>query len=57
MKSMRHDHLNATTTEVVARLQGTWHADVEAYDAVQQEILRMADTLTEGIVKQFPKQF
>ena len=47
-------HLSTTTSEVVARLHKDWDADVRAYDAVYDHILKMADALTDGIVKQFP---
>jgi len=52
-----HEHLNLTTQEAVARLHGDWAADVKAYDAVQQQILMMADALTMGLVKQFTEKF
>jgi len=57
MKSMMHEHLKLTTDEAVARLHGDWAADVKAYDAVQEQILKMADMLSMGIVKQFPNKF
>ena len=57
MRSMMHDHLNLTTKEVVARLQGDWAGDIKAYDDVHQQILHMADGLSMGIINQFPKQF
>lgn len=57
MRSMMHEHLDLTTQEAVARLHGDWAADVKAYDAVHQQILKMADQLTMGVVKQFPDKF
>lgn len=57
MRSMMHDHLKLTTDEALARLHGDWGADVRAYDAVHDQILRMADMLTIGIIKQFPNKF
>ena len=56
-KKMMHDHLNATTNEVVAHLGKDWKADVAAYDAVHAQILHMADMLSAGIEKQFPEKF
>jgi hypothetical protein len=57
MQEMMHRHLDLTTQEVVARLQGNWNADVAAYDKVHLEILEMSDVISEGIVKQFPARF
>jgi hypothetical protein len=57
MKKMMHDHLDLTTAEVVARLSKNWTADVAAYDKVHDEILKMADMLSAGIIKQHPKKF
>jgi len=57
MDSMMKEHLQLTTAEAVARLQGHWAADVAAYDRVEREILGMADMLSNGIVAQFPDKF
>jgi hypothetical protein len=50
-------HLNLTKNEVVARLQGNWEADVEAFDQIFTEILTVSDVLADGIVTQFPDRF
>jgi hypothetical protein len=50
-------HLDTTTAEVVARLHGKWDDDVAAFDAVYAHILKMADALSDGIIKQFPEKF
>jgi hypothetical protein len=57
MKMMMHDHLKYTTDEAVARIKKDYKADVAAYDKVHDEILKMADMLSDGIVKQFPDKF
>ena len=56
-RSMLLEHLRLTTSEVVARLQGDWAADVAAYDEIHLQALHMADMLSTGIVAQFPKRF
>ena len=50
-------HLSTTTDEVVARLTKNWDADVRAFDAVYDHILKMSDALSDGIIKQFPDKF
>jgi hypothetical protein len=57
MRKMMRDHLNMTTEEVVARLQGNWAADIAAFDKVHEQILHMADMLTAGIIKQHSAKF
>ena len=57
MKAEMHMHLDLTTEEAVARLQGDWTADVAAYDKVHAHILHMSDLLSQGIIKQFPARF
>jgi hypothetical protein len=57
MKQMMREHLDMTTSEVVARLHTDWAADVRAYENIHGQILRMADMLSAGIINQFPKKF
>src|SRR4030095_827687 len=57
MKMMMHDHLKLTTNEAVARKKKDYDADVKAYEQVHDEILKMSDMLTDGVVKQFPDKF
>jgi hypothetical protein len=55
--AMMKRHLQLTTAEAVARLQGHWSADVAAYDKVHAEILAMSQMLSNGIIQQFPERF
>jgi len=57
MKSMMRHHLDLTSAEVTAGLTKNWAADITAYDEVHVQILKMADMLSSGIVKQFPAKF
>jgi len=56
MKAMMREHLDVTTSELMARLNKDWAADVAAYEKVHGQILHMSDMLAEGIAKQFPEK-
>ncbi len=57
MKAMMREHLDLTLEEAGARLNGDWAADIAAYDQIHGQILEMADMLSAGIIRQFPKAF
>ena len=57
MQSMMKSHLDLTLEEATARLKQDWTGDIAAYDKVHDEILGMADMLSDGIIKQFPDKF
>lgn len=57
LADMMKMHLTTTTNEVMARLDKEWNEDVKAFDEVYDHILKMADALSDGIVKQFPDRF
>jgi hypothetical protein len=57
LRSLMRGHLDQTLDEAVARLQGHFEADMRAYERIHAHILMMADALSSGIVKQFPRRF
>ena len=57
MRAMMAEHLEWTFAEAVARLQSDWDNDVAAYDRIHRDILHMADMLSIGIIRQFPRRF
>ena len=57
MRSMMRMHLDQTLSEAVNQLEGDYAASVRDYDAIHRHILEMADALSDGIIKQFPRRF
>ena len=57
MRRMMKGHLDQTVSEAVNRFGGNYAADVRDYDEIHDHILMMADTLSEGMIKQFPRRF
>ncbi|MCQ6268890.1 acetylglutamate kinase [Fictibacillus sp. WQ 8-8] len=56
-KEMFFEHLALTTSEAVFILQQDFKSSIAVFDKIEVEALQMADTITVGIVKQFPKKF
>jgi len=54
---MLYKHLDFVTNQVVARLNKNWKADIDAYDKGEEHMIKFADVLSDGIVKQFPEKF
>lgn len=57
MKSIWHTHLNFTIHEVTSHMKQHWQEDIAAFDQIQDQILAMADLLSEGIIQQFRDRF
>lgn len=57
VRKMLYEHLRLTTDEVNNRLKGNYVEDINSYDMVQKEILKMSQFFVNGIVKQFPNLF
>lgn len=54
MERMWREHLDLVKAQAVARLNGEYETEIARYDEGEQLLLRMADVLTAGIVRQFP---
>jgi hypothetical protein len=57
MRSMMRMHLDLTLEEASHQLGGDYAASVASFDAIETQILHMADMLSSGIVAQFPDAF
>ncbi|GGE64246.1 glycosyltransferase [Priestia taiwanensis] len=57
LKDLLYMHLRMVTDQVVTRLKKDWYAEIIAYDQGVDHIMKIADALTTGIVKQFPNKF
>lgn len=57
LKKLLYMHLQLLTDAVLARIKKDWAGDIIAYDKGEDHILLLADTLSRGIIKQFPKKF
>jgi len=57
LQDLLYTHLQLITEIVLACLEGDWKADIAATDKNEIHMIRLADFLTDGIVKQFPQKF
>lgn len=57
LEEMLRKHLDLTTGEVVGRLNKNWASDIKAFDEGHAHMPVFADTLMNGIAKQFPAKF
>ena len=56
-REMLHQHLALTKAEAVAMLNKDYSASIATFDEIEKQALVMADTMTAGIVRQFPGMF
>lgn len=54
-KSMLYSHLEMTEKEAMLRLQGNYTADINVFDNIENEALKMADYMFCGIIKKCPR--
>jgi len=52
-QAMLYEHLRLVAAEAAYRLDGQYQAGIMNYDAIEDQALRMADEMAEGIIQQF----
>jgi hypothetical protein len=57
LKKLLYTHLKLVTNDLSASLKRDWEARIVAIDEGVSHIILMADTISAGVVKQFPKKF
>lgn len=57
MKKHMKDHLDFTLAEAVGHLGGNYTDEVVAFDNAFEQLMHLADSLADGIAKQFPGKF
>ncbi|MEY2191829.1 glycosyltransferase [Neobacillus sp. BF23-41] len=57
LKQLLHAHLRMVTNSVLARLKKDWNGDIRAFDEGEIHLIKIADVLSDGIIKQFPQKF
>ncbi|GGF93150.1 hypothetical protein GCM10010912_42680 [Paenibacillus albidus] len=57
LKDLLYTHLQVLTEAATARIAKNWEAEIAATDKGEDHIIKLADTLSTGIIKQFPDKF
>ena len=57
VKDILYKHLQFVTDQATSRIKKDWAADIAAYDKGEDHMLMFADTVSDGIIKQFPQKF
>lgn len=57
MKKLLFMHLELLTEQFAARAKKDWAGDITAYDKGEAHIIKLADALSSGILRQFPEKF
>lgn len=57
IRDMFFDHLDFTERELLARLRRDYVLDIIMFDMVNEQVIMMSDTISEGIIRQFQVRF
>lgn len=56
-KEMMQEHLALTKSEATDRINKFYAADIIVFDQIETQAMKMADVMSEGIIRQFPDKF
>ncbi|MFC5451912.1 glycosyltransferase [Paenibacillus aestuarii] len=57
VKELMYTHLQMMTDEATTRIKKDWDGNITAFDHGLDHIIKLADALSAGIIKQFPSRF
>ncbi len=56
-QAMLFEHLRLTKSEAVNMINKNYQASINVFDEIENQALRMADVMVDGIIRQFPEKF
>jgi hypothetical protein len=57
VRAMFYEHLDLTTQEAVAMMNGDFQEDIDVYDEIEKQAREMADMISDAMVKAYPGVF
>lgn len=57
LRSMLFEYLDTTEKEFVNRYHGDYEEDIDTFDNLQNQMIQLADVLSESIIKRYPAKF
>ncbi len=57
LRNMLYNHLDLLREQIQNRIAANYPADIDAFDAGEEEAMDMADYFADGIMQQFPENF
>ncbi|WP_345774037.1 glycosyltransferase [Paenibacillus sp. H1-7] len=57
LQDLLYTHLKLLTEDAMARHKKDWNGSIAAFDKGEDHLIKLADALSKGIIKQFPDQF
>jgi hypothetical protein len=57
LKSVFREHRDLAVSEINARVNSNWAGDILAFEQVHDQMVRLSDLLSNGVIFQFPGNF